>query len=117
MDLFLDILFLQAPAEGGEGGEGGGGFSMLLMFGAIIVVFYFFMIRPQQKKQKQERLFRENLGKGDKVMTIGGVYGRILSSNPDDNYLMVEIDNGVKIKVDKSAVKPLPQEPEASNKK
>lgn len=96
MDLFLDILFLQTPAAGGEGqGEGGGGFSMLLMFGAIIVVFYFFMIRPQQKKQKQERQFRENLGKGDKIMTIGGVYGRILSANPDDTYLMIEIDNGV----------------------
>ena len=117
MDLFLDIFFLQNTAAGGEGqGQGGGGFSMLLMFGAIIVVFYFFMIRPQQKKQKQERLFRENLGKGDKIMTIGGIYGRILSANPDDPYLMVEIDNGVKIKVEKSAVKPLPQETDDKKK-
>ncbi len=118
MDLLLDIFFLQTPAAGGGEAEGGGGgFSMLLMFGAIIVVFYFFMIRPQQKKQKQEKMFRENLGKGDKIMTIGGVYGRILSSNPDDAFLMVEIDNGVKIKVEKSAVKPLPQEVEDKKKK
>ena len=119
MDLFLDIMFLQADGGGGDGGEAGqgdGGFSMLLMFGAIIVVFYFFMIRPQQKKQKQEKLFRENLGKGDRVMTIGGIYGRILSANADDPHLMVEIDNGVKIKVEKSAVKPLPQETDDKKK-
>ncbi len=116
MDLFLSTLFLQALPETGES-EGGGGFSTLLLFGAIIVVFYFFMIRPQQKKQKQERVFRENLGKGDKIMTIGGVHGRILSSNPDESFLMVEIDNGVKVKVEKSAVKPLPQDPEVKSQK
>jgi len=107
---FADIFFLQDEAPSG------GGAGMLLMFGAIIVVFYFFMIRPQQKKQKQEQKFRENLGKGDKVMTIGGIYGRVLSADAEDAYLMVEIDNGVKVKMDKSAVKPMPQAPEDKKK-
>ena len=97
---FLDIFFLQA-----EGGEGGGGYGMLLMFGAIIVVFYFFMIRPQQKKAKQEQQFRNTLEKGDKVTTIGGIHGKIVSVT--DTTAMVEIDNGVKVKMEKAALKPL----------
>lgn len=96
---FLDIFFLQ------EDGQGGGGYGMLLMFGAIIVVFYFFMIRPQQRKQKQEQQFRNSLDKGDKVTTIGGIHGKIISVT--DNTAMVEIDNGVKVKMEKAALKPI----------
>ena len=63
---------------------------------------YFFMIRPQQKKQKEIIAFRDSLKKGDKVVTVGGIYGTI--SEVKDNYLLLEVDNNVRIRVDKSSV-------------
>lgn len=89
-------------------------FSFLLMVGGIILVFYFFMIRPQQKKAKQEKTFRDSLKKGDKIVTIGGIHGRIVSVEEDG--IVVEVDNGVKIKFDKAAVRP-PVPEAASTKK
>jgi preprotein translocase subunit YajC len=68
----------------------------------IIVVFYFFMIRPQMKRQKDLKNFRESLKKGDKVITTGGIYGRIVEMQ--DSIVFVEIDTNVKIKVDKAAL-------------
>lgn len=68
----------------------------------IIVVFYFFMIRPQMKRQKELKNFRESLGKGDKVITTGGIYGRIVEI--DGNTVLVEVDTNVKIRVDKAAL-------------
>ncbi len=56
---------------------GGEGMGNLLMIGLIVVVFYFFMIRPQAKKQKEEKKFRESIKKGDKVVTVGGIHGKI----------------------------------------
>lgn len=74
----------------------------LVFLVAIIVVFYFFMIRPQVKKQKQEKEFRESLQKGAKIVTIGGIHGRILEVN--DKTFLVEIDSNVKVRLEKSAV-------------
>ena len=68
----------------------------------IIAVFYFFMIRPQMKKQKEVAAFRNSLAKGDKVVTTGGIYGKILELK--DNYVLLQIDDNVKIRVDKSAL-------------
>ena len=68
----------------------------------IIAIFYFFMIRPQQKKQKQIQKAREAMQNGDKVITAGGVHGRI--KEVKENYFLVEIANGVTIKVDKASV-------------
>ena len=68
----------------------------------IIAVFYFFMIRPQMKKQKEVAAFRNSLQKGDKVVTTGGIYGKILELK--DNYVLLLIDENVKIRVDKSAL-------------
>lgn len=74
----------------------------ILMMLGLVVVFYFFMIRPQQKKQKEVARMRESLKVGDKVLTSGGIYGRIKEVN-DDSFL-VEIADNVKIKVDKASV-------------
>ena len=74
----------------------------LLMIGMIVVVFYFFMIRPQMKKAKAEKSFKESLNKGDKVVTIGGVHGKIVEVN--DTTFILEIDQNVKVKVEKSAI-------------
>lgn len=68
----------------------------------IIVVFYFFMIRPQMKKQKEITAFRNSLAKGDKVVTTGGIYGKILELK--DNYVLLQVDDNVKIRVDKAAL-------------
>lgn len=82
--------------------QGGGQWSFLIMMLLIFVVMYFFMIRPQQKKQKELVKFRESLKKGDKVITLGGIYGTIVEVR--ETTLLVEIDSNVKIKVDKSSV-------------
>ena len=89
--------FLQA-AQGGQGG----GMMMLLMLALIFVVMWLFMIRPQQKRQKELNSFRDSLKKGDKVVTVGGIYGTVLEVN--DNKVMLEIDKDVKIKVDKASL-------------
>lgn len=90
-------LLLQAPAE-----QGGGMFGILTMV-LIFVVFYFFMIRPQQKRQKEINKQRENMQSGDKVVTSGGIYGKIRDIK-DDNTVIIEIAENVRIKVDKSSV-------------
>ena len=56
----------------------GGGVTQLIMFGLIGLVFYFFMIRPQMKRTKEAKLYRESIATGDKVVTIGGIHGKVL---------------------------------------
>lgn len=68
----------------------------------IVVVFYFFMIRPQMKRQKEVRQFRESLAKGDKVVTTGGIYGRIVEVK--ETHIVLEIAKEVQIKVDKNGI-------------
>lgn len=68
----------------------------------IIVVFYFFMIRPQMKKAKDHKKFVEELKKGDKVVTTAGIHGKITDIN--DTTFVIEVESGVKIRFDKSAV-------------
>jgi preprotein translocase subunit YajC len=77
-------------------------FQMLLPMVLIIVVFYFFMIRPQMKRQKELQKFRSALQKGDKVVTTGGLYGKI--EEIKDNIIVLEIAPNVKVRVDKSVV-------------
>ncbi len=72
------------------------------MIAILIAIFYFFMIRPQSQKQKKINEFRSSLKNGDKVMTAGGIYGRIREVK--DNAFILEIADGVRIKVDKSAI-------------
>ena len=85
-----------------KGGEQGNPLMSFLPLILIIVVFYFFMIRPQVKRQKELRKFRESLAKGDKVITTGGIYGKI--TDVKETTLLIEIDNNVRIKVDKNSV-------------
>lgn len=92
-------ILLMAPAEGGQGG---GGLQTLLMFGLIFIVFYFFMIRPQVKKQKEQKKFRDSLSKGDKIVTIGGIHGKI--AEIQENTVVIEVEGGNRLKIEKSAV-------------
>ena len=73
-----------------------------IMFGLIMVVFYFFMIRPQQKKQKAVKGFQNEIKKGDNIVTIGGIEGRIASM--EDNHIYLEVDKNVKLRIQKSAI-------------
>ncbi len=93
------LFFLQAQA----GQQSGGGMgSFLIMMVLIFVVMYFLMIRPQQKKQKELVKFRDSLQKGDKVVTIGGIYGTVAEIK--ERVVLLEVDNNVKIRVDKSSL-------------
>lgn len=95
----LNFVMLQAAAPAGQGG----GLSGILMMVLIFVVFYFFMIRPQQKRQKEIKKQRDNMQVGDKVVTSGGIYGKIRELK-DDGTVIIEIAENVRIKVDKSSV-------------
>ena len=78
--------------------------SGLLMIVAMIVIFFFFMIRPQQKKQKEIRKAREAMKTGDRVVTAGGIHGKLKEIS--DATVMLEVAPGVQIKVDKGSVFP-----------
>jgi preprotein translocase subunit YajC len=81
---------------------GGGMTSQLIVMGAIIAVFYFFMIRPQQKKAKDQKKFVEEIKKGDYVVTIGGMHGRI--AEIEDDTFIIEVERGGRIKFSKSSI-------------
>ncbi len=93
-------LFLMAQ-PGGTTGQSNPLVTFLPLI-LVFVVFYFFMIRPQMKKQKEMTNYRNSLKKGDKVITTGGIYGKI--SDVKDNYVTIEVGGDVRLKVDKSAL-------------
>ncbi len=80
---------------------GGSSIQSLVMLGLMVLVFYFFMIRPQMKKQKELKNFRDNLKAGDKVVTIGGIHGKILEVA--DTTVLVQAE-GTKLRIDKTAI-------------
>lgn len=82
--------------------QGGSPWTMWIMLALIFGVMYFFMIRPQKKQQKELQKFRDSLQKGDKVVTIGGVYGTVVEVK--DATVLVEVDNGVKVRFSKQAL-------------
>lgn len=94
-----NFILLDAAAA-----QANGGLSSILMIVALFAIFYFFMIRPQQKRQKEIRKFRESLGRGSKIVTAGGIYGTV--KEVTDTYFVVEVTNGVSIRVDKGSVYP-----------
>jgi preprotein translocase subunit YajC len=82
--------------------QAGGSPMFLIVIILMFVVMYFFMIRPQQKKQKQLKEMRKSLGKGDKIITQGGIFGTIVEVK--DEYFLIEVDNNVKVRVVKDLV-------------
>lgn len=92
----LEFVLLQAAAKPNP-------ILQFLPIIGIIIVFYFFMIRPQQKKAKEQKNFRENLKKGDNVVTIGGLHGKIASLESDET-VVIEVDKGIKLKFEKSSI-------------
>jgi preprotein translocase subunit YajC len=99
----LTTILLQA-AEGAQG-AGWANMGMLLL---IFVIFYFFMIRPQTKRQKEIKKFQDSLENGKTVITQGGIYGRV--KEVKDNYVLIEVADGVKIRVNKNMVFDSPED-------
>jgi len=96
MYTFLNVLLMASPTEGQSP------LTSLLPLILIILVFYLFMIRPQMKRQKELKNYRGNLKRGDKVITTGGIYGKI--ADIKDQIILVEIADKVRVRIDKSAI-------------
>lgn len=94
----LQQFILMAPQQ-----AGGNPLMQILPLVLIIVVFYFFMIRPQVKKAKDQKKYIEALKKGDKILTIGGIYGKIVEMR-DDGTVLMEVEDGTKMKISKNAI-------------
>ncbi len=88
--------------QGGAGGSGAGGFSAFIPLILMFVIFYFLLIRPQQKRTKQHREMINNLKPGDRIVTGGGIHGRVTAVG--DNTLTVEIADKVRVKVNRGNV-------------
>ena len=104
----LNLIMLQDAAAGS-------GFSSIILIVAFIAIFYFFMVRPQQTKQKEINKFRSELNNGDRVITAGGIYGII--KDIKDNYIILEIADNVRIKIDKNSIYASPAEAAENNQK
>lgn len=107
-----NMILLDGAAA--QGAPVGGGMSGIIMIVVLIFIFYFFMIRPQQKRQKKLRMEREAMRKGDKVVTAGGIYGRINEIDEKSNTLIIEIDKDVKIRIDRNSVYPSAEDANAA---
>ena len=101
----FDIAY--AMGTGGAGGEGAGGFTGFIPLILMFVIFYFLLIRPQQKRTKEHRQMIANLKKGDRIVTSGGIHGRI--TGMDESTLTVEIADRVRVKVARGNVSNLAQ--------
>jgi len=95
----LSVLMM-APQTGGA--SGGNQWSSLIFLLLIIVIFYLFFIRPQIKRTKDQKKFREAIKKGDKVITIGGIHGKIVEVQ--DTTFTIEVEGGNRLKMEKSAI-------------
>ena len=101
----FDIAY--AMGTGGAGGSGAGGFAGFIPLILMFVIFYFLLIRPQQKRSKEHRQMIANLKKGDRIITSGGIHGRI--TGMDETTLTVEIADKVRVKVARGNVSNLAQ--------
>jgi preprotein translocase subunit YajC len=95
------VYLMGQPAAGTAAGQPNPMMTFLPLI-LVFVVFYFFLIRPQMKKQKDMTNYRNTLKKGDKIITTGGIYGRVVEVK--DNFVMIEVGGDVKLKVDKNAL-------------
>lgn len=94
----LNMFLLQATQQQGSSWSG------ILMIVLIFVIFWLFFIRPQNKRAKEQQKFRENLQKGDKVVTIGGIHGKV--EEVKEHTVVISVDHNTKIEFEKSAIIP-----------
>lgn len=99
----------------GDGGMGGSPIAAILPFVLIFVLFYFLILRPQQKQQKEKQELLKNLKRGDSVITVGGIYGRIL--NVAEDVVTLEIAKGLSVRVSRGSISGLENIKEEEEKK
>lgn len=97
----MHTLFLMSSPAGTSGGSAG--YMNMLFLVLIFVVMYFFMIRPQAKKAKDQKAFMSSLQKGDKVVTVSGIHGKIIKVN-EDGTLAVQIDTNTTVNMERSGL-------------
>jgi len=103
MNLFSNLPVLMGSAEGSAAAGGSGQMvTTFITFGLVILIFYFLIIRPQNKKQKEAKRMLEALKKGDKVVSIGGIHGTVVSVK--DQTVVVKVDDNTKLEFTKSAI-------------
>ena len=95
----MDFLYAAS-----QPGQGGGGLIAFLPFILIMVIIYFLMIRPQTKRQKEKDTMRDELKKGDKIITMGGIYGTVQGFKEKGRQAIIKIDNNTNITINKTAV-------------
>jgi preprotein translocase subunit YajC len=100
--MLIDIVYAMGPSPGGGGQQGWGALGSLVPLILIFVIFYFLLIRPQQKRAKDHRKMIENLKKGDKIVTSGGIYGVIEAVGT--NTVTVKVAENVKVKLGKAYI-------------
>jgi len=93
----VDILYGQVET-------GGGGIITFLPFILIMVIIYFLMIRPQTKRQKEKEAMREGIKKGDKVITMGGIYGTVQGFKEKGRQAVIKVDNNTNITINRTAI-------------
>jgi len=107
--MYLLNIILYAQQAGAQNAQGSM-WSTLIMIVLLILIFWLFFIRPQSKKNKEMQKFRENLKKGDHIVTIGGIHGKI--ADIDGNTVIIETEGQGKLRIEKSAI----QQYSSSNK-
>ena len=95
----MDFLYAAS-----QPGQGGGGLAAFLPFIIIMFIIYFLMIRPQTKRQKEKETMRDELKKGDKIITMGGIYGTVQGFKEKGRQAIIKIDNNTNITINKTAV-------------
>lgn len=97
---FLSFILLEGEQAPQQPNGGGAGFWIMIV--AIFAIMWFFMIRPQRKQQKELEKFRKELKKGDKVVTVGGIYGTVVEI--EERTVLIKVDGDVKLRVDKAGL-------------
>lgn len=99
---FDNLAFAMGQAGGAADGQPGNPLMSFMPLILMFVIFYFLLIRPQQKKQKEHKLMLERLGRGDRVVTNGGLHGRVVEAK--DNLLTLDLGNNVQVQVERSFI-------------
>lgn len=107
METLFNILLIAGPA-----GEGGGLIGALLPLVLIVVVFYFFIIRPQRKREKEKQSMIDALEKGDSIVTVGGLHGKVKQVN--DTSVLAQVDSQTKVRIEKQAISRVPSKETSS---
>lgn len=102
--MFAQLITVAYAQAGGSGPSSGSGWMSLVPLGLMVLIFYFLLIRPSQKKEKDRKKMIEALQKGDKVITVGGIYGVIANLKPEEGIVVLKIADGTKVEFSKSAI-------------